>query len=168
MIRRFLLTLGLLVGALVLQSTWLDAIAIRSVVPDLALLIIVFVSFSTRDLLGQASGFAAGFLQDGMSAGPLGLNALVKTAMAWTFNALSGKFYIDRVVMPLAFGFGATVIKAVYLAILAWMFSGKIQSYDFGDAKLWIEAGYNAVSAPVVFLILSPLKSFLAGRNAQS
>ncbi len=168
MIRRFLLSLSLVTLALIVQSTWLEAIAIRSVLPDLALLVLVFISFHSPSLQGQAVGFVAGFLQDGISAGPLGLNSFVKTAIAWSFNALSGKFYIDRLLMPLLFGFTATLLKALYYALLSWIFGDKVQAYQFFSAYLWIEAGYNAALAPLLFLVLSPIKRFLVSREISS
>ncbi|TFG84345.1 MAG: rod shape-determining protein MreD [Spirochaetales bacterium] len=165
MIRRFLVSLGLVTLALVVQSTWLDVVAIRSVVPDLALLMLIYISFNSMDAHGQAVGFLAGFLQDGMSAGPLGLHSFMKTAIAWSFNALSGKFYIDRLIMPVLFGFSATILKAVYLGLLSWLFAGKIHAYNIAEPSLWIEVAYNAILAPVVFLLLSPLKRLITGRR---
>lgn len=165
MIKSFVWSLALTVGALILQSTWLSAIAVRSVTPDLALLIIVYVSYYSRSLQGQALGFVTGFLQDGISAGPMGLNSFVKTAVAWTFNSLSGKFYIDRLLMPMLSGFAATVYKAVIYGGLSLLLPGKVLAYDFATAPLWIEAGYNAAAAPVIFLLLSPLNRLIVPRR---
>lgn len=165
MIKSFVWSLALTVAALILQSTWLSAVALRSVTPDLALLIVVYVSFHGRSMQGQALGFIAGFLQDGISAGPLGLNSFVKTAVAWTFSSLSGKFYIDRLLMPMLFGFAATVYKAAIYGGLSLLLPGKVLGYDFTSAPLWIEAGYNAAVAPVLFLLLHPLNRLLIPRG---
>lgn len=161
MIHRWLLSFGLVSLLLVVQSTWLGSIAVQSVIPDLSLLAIVYIAFKSPDLQGQGIGFATGLLQDGMSAAPFGLNAFIKTSVAWLANILSGKFYIDRILMPAIFGFVATIAKAVYLLLLSAFFSGKVFSYDFFSAGLWIEAAYNAVVAPVLFLLLSPLDRFI-------
>jgi rod shape-determining protein MreD len=146
---------------IVAQSTWLDFIAIYSVIPDLSLLAVVYIAFKSRSIQGQSVGFVAGLLQDGISAAPFGLNAFIKTAVAWLANLLSGKFYIDRLLMPAIFGVVATLSKAGYLLLLSLFFSGKILSYDFLDRTLWIEVAYNAVAAPVLFLLLSPIERFL-------
>ncbi|OHD14492.1 MAG: rod shape-determining protein MreD [Spirochaetes bacterium GWB1_48_6] len=161
MLRRWLLSFGLISILIVIQSTWLDHIAIYSVVPDLSLLAIVYISFKSPGLQGQSVGFATGLLQDGISAAPFGLNAFIKTSIGWLANLLSGKFYIDKILMPALFGFVATLAKAIYLAILATIFSGKILSYDLFGRVLWIEVAYNAVVAPVLFLLLNSLDRFL-------
>lgn len=161
MLRRWLLSFGLVTILVVAQSTWLDFIAVYSVVPDLSLMAVVYIAFKSRSIQGQSVGFAAGFLQDGISAAPFGLNAFIKTAVAWLANLLSGKFYIDRLLMPAIFGIVATLSKAAYLALLSFFFSGKILSYDLFGRTLWIEVAYNAVVAPFLFLLLSPLERFL-------
>ena len=161
MLRRWLISFGLVTILVVAQSTWLDFMAVYSVVPDLSLLVVVYIAFKSRSLQGQSVGFIAGLLQDGISAAPFGLNAFIKTAVAWLANLLSGKFYIDRVLMPAIFGIVATLSKAVFLGILSFFFSGKIHSYHFMGRTLWIEVAYNAVAAPLLFLLLSPLERFL-------
>ena len=161
MLRRWLFSFGLIAILIVIQSTWLDYIALYSVVPDLSLLAIVYISFKSPGLQGQSLGFVAGLLQDGISAAPFGLNAFIKTSIGWLANLLSGKFYIDKFLMPAIFGSIATLAKALYLIILTTIFSGKILSYDLLNRVLWIEVAYNAVVAPVLFILLSPLDRFL-------
>lgn len=161
MLRRWLLSFGLIAILMVIQSTWLDYIAFYSVIPDLSLLAIVYISFKSPGLQGQGIGFFAGLLQDGISAAPFGLNAFIKTSIGWLANLLSGKFYIDKFLMPAMFGLVATLSKALYLGILAIIFPGKILSYDWLSSILWIEVAYNALVAPVLFLLLSPLDRFL-------
>lgn len=161
MLRRWLLSFCLIALLMVIQSTWLDYIAIYSVIPDLSLLAIVYISFKSPGLQGQSLGFVSGLLQDGISAAPFGLNAFIKTSIAWLANLLSGKFYIDKIMMPAIFGTVATLAKAFYLAFLATIFPGKILSYDVLSNIFWIEVAYNAVIAPIAFLLFSPLDRFL-------
>jgi len=161
MLRRWFLSFLLVSMLIVIQSTWLDFIAIFSVVPDISLLAVVYISFKSPGLQGQSLGFLAGLLQDGISAAPFGLNAFIKTSIGWLANLLSGKFYIDKVLMPAIFGTVATLSKAFYLILLATIFPGKIISYDLLGRVLWIEVAYNTVIAPILFLLLSPLDRFL-------
>ncbi|HOZ71021.1 MAG TPA: rod shape-determining protein MreD [Spirochaetales bacterium] len=167
MIRRWLASLALVSLLIVVQSTWLGVIAVYSVLPDLSLIAVVYIAFKSPNLQGQGVGFVAGLLQDGISAAPFGLNAFVKTAVAWLANLLSGKFYIDRLLMPALFGFSMTLAKAAYLAVLASLFSGKITGYDFLGSTLWIEAAYNAVVAPFMFMLLGFLDRFIVPRDAR-
>ncbi len=161
MIRRLAFSFLLVSILLIVQTTWLDAIAIFSVLPDLALLAVLYISFKAQGLQGQFTGFFSGLLQDGVSAAPLGLSALINTLMATIFNSLSGRFYIDRILMPMFFGLSATIMKALMLMMLSWLFKGKILAYDFGQPLIWIETAYNALLAPILFLFLSLLDKLI-------
>jgi rod shape-determining protein MreD len=153
MIRRLAFSFLLVSILLIVQTTWLDAIAIYSVLPDLALLAVIYISFKAHGLQGQITGFFAGLLQDGVSAAPLGLTALINTVLATLFNSLSGRFYIDKILMPILFGFSATIMKAIMLSLLSFIFKGKILSYDFLQPLIWIETAYNGILAPILFLL---------------
>jgi rod shape-determining protein MreD len=155
MIRRLAFSFLFVSSLLIIQTTWLDAIAIYSVLPDLALLAVLYISFKAQGLQGQFTGFFSGLLQDGVSAAPLGMSAFINTMMATLFNSLSGRFYIDRVLMPMFFGLSATIIKALMIMILSWIFKGKILAYDFTEPLIWIETAYNSIIAPVLFLLMS-------------
>jgi rod shape-determining protein MreD len=160
MIKRLAFSFLLVSLLLIIQTTWLDAIAIYSVLPDLALLTVIYISFKAQGLQGQMTGFFAGLLQDAVSAAPLGLSAFINTVLATLFNSLSGRFYIDKILMPLLFGLSATIIKALMLVVLSWIFKGKILAYDFLQPLIWIETAYNGLLAPVLFLLLGFIDRF--------
>jgi rod shape-determining protein MreD len=161
MIRRYILSFALVSLLVIIQSTWLDIISIYGVIPDISLILIVYISFKNSGIQGQTVGFATGLLQDSISAAPLGLNAFLKTSIALLANLLSGKFYIDRLLMPAIFGFMATLIKAIYLKVLSLFFVDHIIVYQLFDKILWIESFYNALISPIIFFALKPLDKYL-------
>lgn len=166
MLRTILVSTAVTVGFSLLQSTWLHSIAILSVIPDPALLVIVFVSFHNVRTEGIVAGFLSGLVQDFISSAPLGFNAFVRTIVAYGFNSLSGNFYIDRILMPMMFGAAATLMKAISIACLAFVFPAFVHGYDFLDRILWIETAYNAALSPVVFFLFGLIKPlFVTSRN---
>jgi len=166
LLRTIVISTAAAVGCSLLQSTWLHSIAILSVIPDPALLVIVFVSFHNVRTEGIISGFLSGLIQDFISSAPLGFNAFVRTIISFGFNSLSGNFYIDRILMPMLFGAVATILKALSTAVLAMIFTDFVHGYNFLDSILWIETAYNAILSPVVFFILGFLKPlFITSRN---
>jgi rod shape-determining protein MreD len=58
--------------AIVIQSTLLHWVALRGVKPDLALIVLVFVSVRRGSMTGQITGFASGILEDLLSLAPVG------------------------------------------------------------------------------------------------
>lgn len=161
MIRTILFSTVLIVASSVIQSTWLGAIAIFGVIPDISLIILVWVSYKNGLVEGPISGFVSGFLEDCLSASPLGFHAFVKTFTAAVSGLLHGSFFIDRVFLPFAMGAVGTLLKALAAGFLSLLFGAKIQTYDFLDRVLWIEAAYNGLIAPFLFLLLGALRKLL-------
>jgi rod shape-determining protein MreD len=161
MIRSVALSSLLLLACSYVQSTWLGSIAVLGVTPDLALVVLIWVSYKNGTAEGAFSGFLSGLAEDFLSAAPLGFNAFVNAAVASCAGLLHGVFFIDRVVLPFALGALGTVAKALASGFLALLFAGKVRGYDFLGRALWIEAAYNGLAAPILFLLLSPLKRLL-------
>ena len=75
-VARHLLYLAL---AFVLQSTWIHHLQIGEVLPDLVLMVVVFVALLSGHLEATVLGFLAGLGQDAYTPADLGLNALAKS-----------------------------------------------------------------------------------------
>lgn len=161
MIRTIIFSTLLIVGSNLVQSTWLGAIAVWGVIPDISLVILVWVSYKNGLVEGPITGFVSGFLEDCLSASPLGFHAFIKTFVAAISGLLHGSFFIDRIFLPFAMGAVATLLKALAAGLLALLFGAKIQTYDFLDRVLWIEAAYNGLIAPFLFLLLGALRKLL-------
>ncbi len=161
MIRTIAVSTLLLVLCSYLQSTWLGAIAVFGVIPDLSLIVLIWVSYRNGLVEGPISGFLAGIAEDLLSAAPLGFNAFVKTVVAACAGLLHGNFFIGKIALPFVLGFLGTVAKALAAALLKLLFAGKVQGYNFLGLSLWVEAAYNGLLAPILFLLLSMLKRLL-------
>jgi len=161
MIRSVLLSTALLIACIFAQSTWFGGIAVFGVVPDLSLIVLIWLSYKNGQVEGPISGFLAGLAEDFLSTSPLGFHAFVKTAVAALTAVLHGSFFIDRLLLPILLGIAGTIVKALAVGLLYLIFGSSIHAYSFVDKVLWIEAAYNGILAPAVFLILSPLNRFL-------
>jgi rod shape-determining protein MreD len=165
MIRSILLSTLLLIACTFAQSTWFGGIALWGVVPDLSLIVLIWYSYKNGQVEGPISGFLSGLAEDFLSTSPLGFHAFVKTAVAAVTAVLHGSFFIDRLILPILLGIGGTLIKAISVGALYLLFGSSIHAYSFVDKVLWVEAGYNGILAPLVFLLLSPLSRFLVTEN---
>jgi rod shape-determining protein MreD len=161
MIRSILFSTILLVACTFAQSAWFGGIAIFGVAPDLSLLVLIWVSYKNGQVEGPISGFLSGFVEDFLSASPLGFHAFVRTAVSMAAAFLHGSFFIDKLLMPLILGVIGTIAKAIAIALLYLLFGQIIHTYSFLSRVLWIEAAYNGILAPVVFLLLTPFSRFL-------
>jgi rod shape-determining protein MreD len=149
----------------ILQSTLLHNIAILGVIPDLSLIALLFSSVKNGSMEGQIIGFSGGLVEDFLSLNPLGTHALVKTVIGFASGFLYGNFFIDSFLFPAILGFAATIGKALLVFFLSLFFPLHISSYDFFDRIIWIEALYNGMLSPVLFLFLNLFKKFLVVRR---
>lgn len=140
----------LLLVALILQTTTLDAVSVAGVIPDLVLLLVVLNGFLLGPREGAFLGFAGGIVEDFFSGGYIGLNALSKMAAGYLagiagerlnrenitvatgvtfFSSLGGLIvnylllvYINVHIPPLYALFGVALPTAVYTAVITPLF----------------------------------------------
>lgn len=152
MAKRILLGLAFMLVAALLQSTVFSRLSLYiHAVPDLALIILVFIAYVNGTMTGQLSGFLSGFLLDFLSAAPLGLNALIRTLIGALTGLLKGTFFLDFLFLPMALCAGATALKALVYFILHLLLSGAVPAYSFFGLTLWVELGLNTFLAPFMF-----------------
>jgi rod shape-determining protein MreD len=159
-LKSFLLSTGLIALAVVLQSTLLHWVAIRGVIPDLGLIILVFVAIRRGSMTAQLSGFAAGIVEDFLSLSPLGFHAFIRTAVGFFYGLTVGSIFVDPILMPLILIVVATLFKALISSLLAGLLSIPAAGFSVFTGPLWIELGYNAILAPFLFALLGLIKVF--------
>jgi len=89
------------------QSTFVEKLALFDVRPDLVLLTLVYVALSGGHIEGTLLGFFAGFLQDVYAPGHFGLNALVKSIVGFAVGYGHGSIVIENILTRGLILFGA-------------------------------------------------------------
>jgi rod shape-determining protein MreD len=165
MIRSVVFSTLLLIACTFIQSTWFGGVAVLGVTPDICLVVLIWVSYKNGPVEGPAAGFLSGLAEDVLSASPLGFHAFINSAVAATAALLHGSFFIDKLLLPVILGFAGTIAKALAAGALYLVFGSRVHAYSLFDRVLWIEAAYNALLAPLVFLLLGPLSRFLVAER---
>ncbi len=113
---RFLYFPVLFVAALILQSAVIPVILPDWFVDgfDLPLIIVLHVAMSSGKIPGMMTGLVVGYLQDAMSGGVLGFNAISKIVAGYMGGYLKEKFFARSMVHRTAL-----VAGAVFMALLA-------------------------------------------------
>lgn len=163
--RSILISTILLALAVLIQSTLLHWVALRGVKPDLALIILIFISTRKGSLTGQAAGFISGLVEDFLSLSPLGFHAFVRTVVGFVYGLTVGSIFIDPILMPLVLVVSGTIMKGLISSLLVAVFSIPAAGFAVFTGKLWIEIGYNALLAPFIFALLSLFKSLKPGER---
>ncbi len=158
-LKTFFLSSGLIVLAIVLQSTLLHWVAVRGVIPDLGLIVLVFVAIRRGSMTAQLSGFASGVVEDVLSLSPLGFHAFIRAAVGFLYGLTEGSIFVDPILMPVILIIIATLFKALISSLLVAFLSIPAAGFGVFAGPLWIELGYNAVLAPFLFAVLGLLKA---------
>jgi rod shape-determining protein MreD len=165
MIKNIAWATAFIIIAAVLQSTLIAKIAIFHAVPDIALLILVYISYVNGMMKGQLTGFIGGIFLDFFSAAPLGLNALIRTLVGAIVGLFKGNFFLDFFFLPMALGASSTALKAILLFLLHLLFSEAVPSYRLDTPTFWVELIMNTLLAPLVFAFLRLFRFILADRR---
>ena len=161
MLRSIIGCCTLMIFSTIFESTWLHVLAIDSVLPDISLFILIYISFKNTKPHGQIAGFISGILHDGISSSPLGLTSCIRVLVAWAFNIAAGKFFIDRFLLPALFALIATLLKVFSLYLFHFIFGDIVSTYSIFGKTLWIEVAYNSLISPVIFFILGLFGNFI-------
>ena len=167
MIRSIIWTALFSIIAGILQSTIRGSHPFLSIVPDIALCIVVYSAYVNGTMPGQVSGFFSGLLLDFLSAAPMGINCFVRTIIGAFTGLFKGAFFLDYIFMPAILCAIATIMKAalIFVIYLLMPSSVEINTYSFTNSTFWIELGLNTLFAPVLFLLLRKFRPILVGKG---
>ncbi len=147
----WILPVAFLIG--IFQTAVLSHIHFLPALPDLILLLVVYVAFTYGTVAGVCSGFCAGLLFDFLSMSPFGLHSFIFTALGFIYGLLYGKYNVQAPLFSYVFGFTGTLLKAFLLLLLYFLFGKIIHVYDFHAGVFWFEAGFNTILAPLFFFV---------------
>ena len=147
-----------------IQTTLLGMFSIGGVVPDLALIWVVYCGVHCSRTMGIGSGIVMGILQDSLSGGLLGLNTLSKSFIAFFFGVLRDKFFVEGVV-PVAFFLVASSLfdGLVFYFSINTVLKGEVAP-SFLYQSLPAYSIYNGVVGPILFLLFDKFNNWLKSK----
>ena len=149
-----------------IQTTWLEMFSIVGVVPDLALIWVVYCGVHFSKTMGIGSGILTGILQDSLSGGLLGVNTLSKSFIGFFFATLKDKFYVEGVI-PVAFFLVASSLfdGLVFYFSMNTVLKGEVAS-SFLYQSLPAYSLYNGIVGPILFLLFNQLNNWLRAKTS--
>jgi rod shape-determining protein MreD len=147
-----------------IQTTLLEIFSIGGVIPDLALIWVVYCAVHCSRTMGIGSGIVMGILQDSLSGGLLGLNTLSKSFIAFFFGVLRDKFFVEGVV-PVAF---YLVVSSLFDGLVFYfsmntVLQGEVSS-SFLYQSLPAYSIYNGIVGPILFLLFNQFNNWLKSK----
>lgn len=154
--------LGVIVVALIIQSTLLPLIAIHGVYPDLLLIIVVSHALLSGKEKGVSIGFFAGLLQDLASGSIFGTNTLAKLATGFVCGLAERKVFKEHVLLPVAATAVATMFNGLIMFMILFIFGYKVQLGSVFINIVMPLIAYNVIIAIPVHHIVYRLTAITA------
>ncbi len=157
--RTFIISTLLIAVFIILQSTVFSKLGINGIKPDLALIVLVFMSNNMGSIRGQMTGLIAGLIMDLLSSSPLGFHIFSRMIIGFSFGKIKGKLFLDSILMPVLFIISATVVKQICGYFITVIFIPE-SGVSFFSHEFLIELGFNAFLAPFIFALLKAVKLY--------
>ncbi len=145
----------------VLDTTWFSNFAVFGVRPDFVVIILTFAAHRNGVQKGQIGGFITGLVEDGLSAAPLGFNALIRMAHSAVLGLTSGAIQGESFIVPALLVFLAAVIRTAVAGFIAVIFRFDSVYQVVLTSETAVEIGMTTLAAVPMFLILNVLAAKL-------
>jgi rod shape-determining protein MreD len=141
--------------ALLLQTTVLHTLTAGRVIPDLALVLCVYLGLHEHSVAGATGAFLLGYLLDSFSGSLVGLNAFAMTSVYTLVYLISRRLWMDNALSSIAMVFLGTLVKgfAILLALAAYLSLDDRLSLAAVQVLL-AEALLAAALTPIVFGVI--------------
>lgn len=161
----FILIVGLL--SIVLQGTFLKLVQPSMLVPNLPLIVVVYLGFNEANRFGALMAFLVGLeldLYSGILLGPwAGTFVVVFTAL----SIISQRLFVDSLTVVFLATFLSSLVSCLLFVLLSSQFNPTLAG---GVSISFLEALISGVCAPLVFLLLQqvlPWRKQLSGSMTQ-
>lgn len=140
---------------LVLQSTALHAIPGGTAVPDILLILCVYLGLRRHSVSGAIGAFVLGYVQDSFSGTAVGLNAAAMCCVYLTIYLTSRRLWVDNLISKVVVVFLAAVIKIVVVTLLSIVFLSWPTMSGNMVSTLALQALSTAAFGPLILRIIS-------------
>jgi rod shape-determining protein MreD len=164
-VRRLLALTAVLVVAVLIQSTVLARLRLAGVRPDLLVLTVVAVAMASGPTSGAVFGFSAGLVGDLLFDLPVGVSALVYTAVGFAVGTARVYVTSHRPVVHLALVGAASLASVWCSGLLLRVFD--LSSWEAVARSGPLVALYNLLLAPFVYPVVRALAERVPAKPAQ-
>lgn len=142
----------------ILSTNVLGFLAIAGVKPDLVLVVVVFNGYKNGTMQGQVSGFFGGLAEDLLSTSPFGFHALIRTLLGAGAGLPRNRLFLDPILLPALLIFLSTLVKGILASGIGVVFGVEEVFPRLFTGPFFLEAGYNALIAPILYAIINAFK----------
>ena len=147
-----------------IQTTFLELFSLGGVIPDLALIFVVYCGIHFQKNGGIRMGILVGFIQDSLSGGLLGINTLSKGLAGLFFSSLKDKIIVEGILPISYFLFAASLIDGTIYFIATSSLMGAQVKADSLIYNISFFGIYNAVAGLFLFRMFDRCRKWMDHR----
>ena len=152
--RRNLLWAAIVIAASLIQMTWLGAIRIQGVLPDLTLLLVLYFAISEGEERAMFTGVLGGLCQDVTGNAVLGHNILCNVVVGYLVGRLAHRLITEHPAVKAGLVFFAAIVHGVLFTCIQYVQTPYMSGTRTILATVLPGAFYTSLVTPVVFFIL--------------
>lgn len=152
---RTLVVVVLAAVGLVLQSTALHVLTGGRAVPDIPLILCVYLGLHQHTIGGALGAFVLGYVQDSFSGSAVGLNAFGMCLVYLLVYLTSRRLWVDNLVSKVVVVFLASVVKTATVTILISLFVSPVFLSARALSSLLLQAVLTTAIGPPVFSLIA-------------
>lgn len=162
---KFMMWVGISLVTLVLQSTLFTFFKIMGVVPDVLMVLVIFLALFTGPFKGGISGFIAGLLEDIVRGEFIGLNAFIKMCIGALVGLIERRVYKENFLVPTLTVLVGTLLGGVLFLLLSHSFGLEIPLASGVRFIVLPMCLYNSIVGVFIYKPLYKLHEYLKGRG---
>ena len=155
MLKSFFVSVLILLCVVVLETAILSNMLFLPAVPDVLLIVSLYLSLHNGKVFGVSSGFVSGLFLDFLSVSPFGLHCLLRTIIGYVMGIFNKTLNMNGIFLPILIGFVVTLMKVLLVFIISVFFPDSVVPYSLLSKAFLFELCANSILTPLVFKFLS-------------
>lgn len=150
-------TIGWLVVTIVaalLESTWLEAVSVQDVLPDLTLLLVVYFALQAGEERAMFTGVLGGIMKDVAGNARLGHHVLALVIVGYVAGRLSKRLVTDHPAVKAGLVFVASLVYGLVYVTVQYVQEPSISATYLVLTSVIPTAFYTALVTPLAFFLL--------------
>jgi len=141
--------------ALLIQTTLVPLLPFGAAMPDLLLVVCVYLGLYFHSPAGALGAFAIGYVQDSFSGSLPGLNAFAMTVVFVAVYLASRRLWVTNTLSKILLVFVASLVKTFAVLALLGVFLSLDGIWRTAVKYVFIEAVLAAAIGPLMFALLA-------------
>jgi len=147
----------IIIATALIHATWLDAVRVEGVLPDLILLLVVYFAIAFDEERAMYTGVIGGLFQDVASTTSIGHNVLCYVLVAYATGRIANRLVTENPAVKTGLVLCAALIHGLLHSALFYVAQPQLASIGDIIGRIVPTAFYTAIATPIIFFMLDKI-----------